>query len=285
MSRAAFAVLLVFALTLLCHVSAHPASPLAVAVVIEQFKNAKIVPDILPTFNPTGLCNLNYTGYINKTQVGDTLPKSLTATAPINVYIHGTAAAEATAGGPFNVTTIKYTVLIIDAGPPGSTNPQGYNLHWLANNWTYGENDDHTVTLNPPASSVVTYQAPAPASGSGPHRYITLVYPQPDNFKVPQTPAIGSGVALFNLTQYKADSGLTTAIVGTYFTVEEGTATVSVASTTAVVSTTLPQYTPSATSTAPATAHSSNDAKGGNSIRSELWMGAISMILGLILRD
>lgn len=61
----------------------------------------------------------------------------------------------------------------------------------------YGANNDHTVTLNPPGSSVVAYRGPAPPSGSGPHRYITLVYPQPENFKVPQIPAVGSGVTLF----------------------------------------------------------------------------------------
>ena len=52
----------------------------------------------------------------------------------------------------------------------------------------YGENSDHTVTLNPPnaSSSVVfAYAGPAPPSGSGPHRYVGLTYVQPDSFTAP----------------------------------------------------------------------------------------------------
>jgi hypothetical protein len=132
----------------------------------------------------------------------------------------------------------------------------------------YGENDDHTVTLNPPSGSVVAYAGPAPPSGTGPHRYISLVYAQPSDFKVPSTPAVGSGPVLFesvplpvhkisnwplltsvtsSLEKYKTESGLGKAIAGTYFTVEEGTATISIAATQPVDSTTLPQYTPTST--------------------------------------
>ena len=42
--------------------------------------------------------------------------------------IRGSAAAEATANGPFNVTTIKYTVIGIDAGVPGSNSTKGDQL-------------------------------------------------------------------------------------------------------------------------------------------------------------
>jgi len=270
--------LLVSSLALVGFVSAHPASPLAIAVVTEQFKNAKIVPDVLPGFAPIGLLTLNYTGLVNRTKVGDILSKSITSTAPLEAYIRGTEESEAAAGGPFNVTTIKYTLITFDAGPPGAKNDTGYNLHWLANDWTYGENSDHTVTLNPPSESVVAYAGPAPPSGSGPHRYITLVYPQPDTFTPPGTPAAGSGVALFNLTQYLADSGLTAAIAGTYFTVEEGTATVSVAATTAVDSTTLPQYTPSSTPV-----QSGNAAVTADNVGSALSVGVLGMLLGLCI--
>jgi len=266
-----FVVTFFAAFLLLNHrVQAHPASPLAVAVVTEQFKNAKIVPDILPAFNPIGLLTLNYT---SRTTVGAALTTANTSTAPQAVYIRGTAESEAASGGPFNVTTYSYTVLMFDAGVPGAPSSL-YSLHWLSNGWTYGQNDDHTVTLTPPSSSVVAYSGPNPDSGSGPHRYITLVYVQPSNFTPPDIPGYtGTGVPRFNLTTYRTNAGFGPAIVGTYFTIEQGTATVTYASTTEVDSMTLPQYTPTSTKTSPA------------SIRVVNWseLGAFGMLLGLLL--
>lgn len=61
----------------------------------------------------------------------------------------------------------------------------------------YGENEDHTVTLVGPQTPVIAYAGPGPAEGSGAHRYVTLVYAEPDNFTVPATPAAGSGVGPF----------------------------------------------------------------------------------------
>ena len=50
------------------------------------------------------------------------------------------------------------------------------------------------------------------------------------------------------MTQYTSAANLGEPLAGTYFTVQEGAANASVASTTAVDSTTLPQYTPTSAS-------------------------------------
>jgi hypothetical protein len=68
--------------------------------------------------------------------VGLPLSRDATATAPIHVYIRGTEDAEATAGGPFNVTNWLYTVILVDGRQPGYQNSSGYTLHWLSNNWS-----------------------------------------------------------------------------------------------------------------------------------------------------
>ncbi|QRV91596.1 phosphatidylethanolamine-binding protein (PEBP) family [Ceratobasidium sp. AG-Ba] len=246
-STTAVAFVLLGAVSRVC---AHAASPLAVAVAVEQFKNAKITPDVFSGFSPTGLLTLNYTETVGRPlTVGQEVSRSNVTDAPV-VLIRGTEEAEATAGGPFNVTNILYTVLCIDGNTVGSSNPGGYNLHYLENNLAYGENHDHTVTLNSTGTPIVAYAGPNPPSGSGPHRYIWLAYAQPSNFTAPSAPAPGSGVALFNLTQYTSAANLTEPIAGTYFTVQEGPANASVAATTAVDSTTLPQYTPTSSGAA-----------------------------------
>ncbi|KEP55015.1 putative phosphatidylethanolamine binding protein [Rhizoctonia solani 123E] len=256
-------------------VSAHAASPLAIAVALENFKNAKIVPDVFNTFNPSGLMTLNFTTGVGRPDIGQAVARTNVSDAPV-LMIRGSAEAEAQAGGPFNVTTARYTVLCVDGNTAGSSNPRGYNLHYLENNLAYGENHDHTVTLNSTGSPVVAYAAPNPPAGSGPHRYIWLTYAQPEGFSAPSTPAPGSGVALFNLTQYTSAANLGNPIVGTYFTVQEGAANASVASTTAVDSTTLPQY--SATATA---STNSTDGQGHSNaaVPSVTWIpGAVALI-------
>jgi len=256
--------------------SAHPASPLAIAVATEQFKNAKIVPDILPEFAPIGLVTFNYSTVTNRTTIGVALTKEQVLTAPQNVYIRGTEASEADVGGPFNLTTYNYTVLTFDAGVPGA-NSSLYRLHWLANGWTYGEFDDHTVTLVAPTNSVVVYAPPSPPAGSGPHRYITLVYAQPSNFTAPATPAYNAtGAPRFNLTTYRREAGFGPAIAGTYFTVEDGTATVTYASTVAVDSKTFPQYTP------PATATPTSGASESVNIINGVGLGFVGLVLSVL---
>ncbi|KAH7344416.1 phosphatidylethanolamine-binding protein [Rhizoctonia solani] len=249
------------------------ASPLAVAVALENFKNAKIVPDVFTTFNPSGLMTLNFTTGARRPDIGQAVARTNVSDAPV-LMIRGSEEAEAQAGGPFNVTTIRYTVLCIDGNTAGSTNPRGYNLHYLENNLAYGENHDHTVTLNSTGSPVVAYAAPNPPSGSGPHRYIWLTYAQPDGFSAPSTPASGSGVALFNLSQYTSTANLGDPIVGTYFTVQEGAANASVASTAAVDSTTLPQY------TATATAGTHDNGHSNAAIPSVAWIPGVVALMG-----
>ncbi|KDQ19837.1 hypothetical protein BOTBODRAFT_169886 [Botryobasidium botryosum FD-172 SS1] len=260
-------------------VRAHPASPLSVAVVKQQFINADIVPDVVPKFDPIGVAVLNYSTTLQRLSNGQDVTQGNVTQEPV-VYIHGTAAAEAVAGGPFNVTTIKYTVLAIDGNTAGSSNPNGYNLHYLRNDYVYGQNNDHTVTLNTTTAPVVPYQGPAPPSGSGPHRYIWLVYAQPANFVAPSTPVQGSGVALFNLTQYTAAANFGDPIVGTYFTVQVGPANASVAVTSAVDSTTLPQYTPTSTSSG---GHATMTGMSNAGLKSEVSTGAAAIVVFALL--
>ncbi|CAE6473681.1 unnamed protein product [Rhizoctonia solani] len=264
-------------------VSAHAASPLAIAVALENFKNAKIVPDVFNTFNPSGLMTLNFTTGVGRPRgeassssaIGEAVARTNVSDTPV-LMIRGSEEAEAQAGGPFNVTTTRYTVLCIDGNTAGSTNPRGYNLHYLENNLAYGENHDHTVTLNSTGSPVIAYAAPNPPSGSGPHRYIWLTYAQPEGFSAPSTPTPGSGVALFNLTQYTSAANLGDPIVGTYFTVQEGAANASVASTTAVDSTTLPQY----TATATATTGTHDNGHSNTAVPSIAWIPGAAALMG-----
>jgi hypothetical protein len=203
-------------------VFAAAADPLGLATVKAQFTNAKIVPDAIPTFNPSALLNVNYASSVGVISVGQVVPKDDTAERPL-------LTANGTLSG-------SYTVMIIDADYVGApTDTAGLNVHWLQNDLTASENG--TLTTASPAR--VAYAGPGPASGSGPHRYTVLLYSQGSSFAAPATPAAGSSVQRIHLADYVKAAGFSDPVAASYFTVEVGTSTVTVESTSAVNTATL----------------------------------------------
>lgn len=218
-AHALFAVALVGAAS----VYAADVDPLAVATVKQQFINAKIVPDVVPSFSPVGILGANFNGTSGSINVGEVIAQAGVQTKPV-----------VSVTGNFN-STPSYTVLMIDGNYVGSSNPNGLNLHWLENNVQIGTDGTTSNTT----AATIPYAGPAPPSGSGPHRYTILLYAQPASFKAPSSPAPNSGVHLINLATYVSAAGLTGPLAGIYYTVEVGTATVSVESTSAVNPSTL----------------------------------------------
>ncbi|KAL8276656.1 hypothetical protein RQP46_010924 [Phenoliferia psychrophenolica] len=264
-------------------VTAHPASPLSVALATEQFKNALLVPQIFPTFEPSGTVSVNFSTTVKIITNGQAIPIADAQVKP-TISIKGTAVAEATVGGPFNGTTLKYTVMIVDAGVAGNTNTSALVRHYLQNDLEYGTNSDHSVLLTNSTAPITEYAGPAPPSGSGPHRYVILAFQQPANFTPPAAlSAAGTGVGRFDPNAYISSTGLVL-LAAQYFTVEVGTATVSVAATTAVDSTTLPQYTPTSSpltatgSSGTAAPASTSKAAGGERTR----VGVLALVGGLV---
>jgi hypothetical protein len=199
-------------------VLAATADPLQVAVVKQQFINAHIVPDVIPSFNPVGLLKIAFPS--GEAPVGGIVTKDNSGPQPqLNTVFNA------------NDTAAKYTVMMVDGNYVGSTNPTGLNLHWLLNNAAIATNGTVDGSAGTPT---IPFAGPGPAAGSGPHRYTILVFQQPANFKIPDAPKANSGVHPINVAQYLTSAGLTTPLFGSYFTVEVGTATVTVGTTTAV---------------------------------------------------
>lgn len=244
-------------------VFATSADPLAVAIVKQQFINAHIVPDVVPSFNPIGTLNVNFNGSASIT-VGEPMSQTDVSKKPV-VAVAGT----------FN-STPSYTVLMIDGNYVGSSNPQGLNLHWLENNVQVGSDG---TTANTTAATI-PYAGPAPASGTGPHRYTILLYQQPSNFTAPASPVANSGVHMIELATYVQAAGLTGPLAGLYYTVEVGTATVSVASTTAVDTSTISAQTTVSntnTGTSTKTSTATSTAKSGAAVK----VGPAASLMGL----
>ncbi|KAG5649602.1 hypothetical protein H0H81_002889 [Sphagnurus paluster] len=198
---------------------------LQLAAIEAHFKQSLIVPQLLASFNPSALLTANYAG-LGVVTPGQLLTKEQSAPTP-EVTIT-----------PANSTVSldgNYTIVMVDADIVGSDLSNGENRHWLVN----GVQITGGKVSTDGATAITAYAGPGPATGSGPHRYVIILYSQPDSFKAPAGLSEPIGVTLFDLNAYQKDSGLGPLVAATYITVEDGTATVSIPVTSSVVSSTL----------------------------------------------
>ncbi|KAF8061456.1 phosphatidylethanolamine-binding protein [Lyophyllum atratum] len=208
---------------------------LQVAAMEAHFKQSQIVPSLLASFDPTALLTLNYAG-VGDVTPGQLLTKEQSAPTPVVTVT------------PVNSTvqlTGKYTIAMVDADVVGSDLSKGVNHHWLIN----GVDITDGKVTNASATAITAYAGPGPAAGSGPHRYVVIIYTQPESFKAPPALSQPVGVALFDLNAYAKDSGLGPIVAANYVTVEDGTATASIPATSSVISSTLVPSQPTTTGT------------------------------------
>ncbi|KAG1800782.1 phosphatidylethanolamine-binding protein [Suillus plorans] len=250
---------MVFSLLLLASPLVHAAqsdnTTLGIEIIRAHFQGAGLVPYLMANFTPTALLTATYTGGGIVTP-GQLLPKSRTQTAP-NLTIT-----------PVNMTTLlnkKYTLVMVDAWAPGNTDPRGQICHWVANGVTV---QDHSV-LTHAGVEVEQYRGPTPPSGSGPHRYVILLYAQqfptvspPQGFHI-----LHNNPGFCHLADYVKASNIGPLIAGTYFTVEEGVATFTPSPTSPVVTSTLlasGSSGPSASTTGSVAQHNGAFSSSGN---------------------
>ncbi|KZV70455.1 PEBP-like protein [Peniophora sp. CONT] len=194
---------------------------LDIALIEAHFSNSGIVPSLLATFDPSATINASFSG-VGITP-GQALSKDQVASAPTLAITP--ANSSVTFSG-------KYTVVMADADIVGTDESVGQTRHWLVNSATVSNGQ---VSTGDGATAITNYAGPGPAAGSGAHRYVILVLPQPDDFSPPSNlSTANTPLGVFQLTDYISSSKLGQPIAGTYFTVEEGTASVSASATSAV---------------------------------------------------
>jgi len=260
--------------------STDPASALSIETVQQQFVNALLTPSVVPTFVPVALLRLIFPGVGAVMATGQAIPVSIASSMP-GMTVYGTD-ADFGSGGPFSNNTL-YTIIMIDADVPGANNTKGVNTHYLQNDIAWGSMTSDLLTLNLNASTpVIAYHAPAPASGSGPHRYTILLYSQSATFKAPATPARGSPVTMIDFNTYIKDAGLTQPLAGNYFTVELGNATVPFSATSSVDTATLPGA-PAPTSVSSSPVSAKKNGATGKRESDFLMAGIFAVVVGLLI--
>jgi len=112
---------------------------------------------------------------------------------------------------------------MIDPDVPSRANPAAVNfLHWVKADLRIQSFTGTNITADN-TTAPVSYIPPGPPPGSGPHRYVFLLYDQPrrEGFALqglPQGPP--EDRMGFNVSAWREANGLTLAKAGTYFVAE-----------------------------------------------------------------
>jgi len=205
-----------------------------------NFANAKLVPDLLATFSPSAVLNVNFDG-VGLISAGQNLTMQQVASAPNLTVVPANSSVSLTG---------NFTLVMADADIVGTNESAGQTRHWLVNGVTLKNGTASLLNVSTADGVAVTdYAGPAPPAGSGPHRYVLLLLPQPSGFSPPSNLSKPNvGVSVFELTDYISTSHLDAPIAGMYFQVQQGTtdANITIPTTSAVVTSTLKTGTPAA---------------------------------------
>ncbi|GAA5832418.1 hypothetical protein JCM11251_006448 [Rhodosporidiobolus azoricus] len=192
----------------------------------------------------------------------------------------------------------RYTLMLSDASSLGDPDSRGNYRHFLANSLTGEAASGSNLTFQPVDGTVITsYAAPGPIEGTGPHRYSWLLFAQPEDFSAPSNlSSPGVSPSPWYTSEYVAETGIQL-IAASFFTVQNGEPTGSVASTEAVNTATLSvtsaasqssgassqSQSQSASSSAPAASASGNPDNGAGKTVASLAAGAVGLVAAAAL--
>ncbi|KAG8694884.1 hypothetical protein FRC08_008203 [Ceratobasidium sp. 394] len=186
----------------------------------QKFCSEGIVPDVLPSFNPKSFLYLTYTGNLSDGSSAKVVLPG-TSFARNDTLIPPELSATGLKSGP-------YVIAIVDPDAPSRANPTSAQIrHMLAANLTVSSARSKYISdsflLKNSTAAVNDYRPPTPPAGSGPHRYVALLYAQPPVFDISFLNL--SDIRLFNISSFAARTGLGQPLAGTFLTVEVKNAT------------------------------------------------------------
>jgi phosphatidylethanolamine-binding protein (PEBP) family uncharacterized protein len=212
---------------------------LQIAAIEAHFEGAEIVPSLLATFDPSAVMTVTFPG-VGAISPGQNLTQDQVASTPLITIVPANSSVSLQG---------NFTLVMADADIVGTNESDGQTRHWLVNGVTLTGSNSSLNASTDNGVAVTEYAGPAPASGSGVHRYVILLLPQPSTFSPPANLSSANvGVSVFELTDYISTSNLAAPVAGMYFDVEVGTATVTVSPTSPVISSTLKPVAPTGTS-------------------------------------
>ncbi|KAH0586633.1 hypothetical protein H2248_007851 [Termitomyces sp. 'cryptogamus'] len=185
----------------------------SLSAVKAAFDAASIPQDLFINFNPTALLEVTFpqpTGNSITLSAGVQLPRNATAGPPTFGAIGDIG------NGPFVIATV-------DPDAPTPQDPTEAQIrHFLGPNYftqSLQNGQDHVEALVNRTPALSEFKQPTPPAGSDAHRYIFLLFNQPDMFNAQRLVTATTPIDLFNISAFAAATGLGDPIAGTFMRV------------------------------------------------------------------
>ncbi|OLN97543.1 OV-16 antigen 1 [Colletotrichum chlorophyti] len=190
----------------------------------QAFRDAGIVPDVIGAFNPTVPFYAGYsTSGGNKTLMIPGVRLKMKETKyPFEFSVENL-------GNARNITrNSRFIIFMIGPDVPTRENPTDRNVrHFLAGNFTVEQTKSEVLSsaiqLKNASAAFNEYSAPEPKTGSGVHRYVYLLFVQPEKLNKMGFEMFGvdkMNRKNFNLSAFRRQAGLGRPIGGTFFTLD-----------------------------------------------------------------
>ncbi|KAI0775962.1 phosphatidylethanolamine-binding protein [Trametes elegans] len=195
-------------------VSAQNSTNVTVSEVVQAFDSAKVVPDVLPSFNPTGLLSVvfldNTTGTSVSVTPGLNLTREQNALLPL-VFLtsNDTSLAQET-----------FVLAMVDPDAPTPQNPSAAQIrHLLAPGLRTNGSLATGASLVNTTPAISNFLRPSPPAGSDPHRYTLLLFVQPANFTTVAPKFVNASTPInnFNISLFAQEVGLGSPVAGNFF--------------------------------------------------------------------
>lgn len=141
----------------------------------EGLSKNEIFPDVTDTFEPKGLLTISY-GESNDVALGNTLTPEETSELPKFQFTP-------TESGLIKENDL-FTLVLTDPDAPSRTDKKWSEYaHYIQTNIELPQSQDaefQSVEIEPKGDTVLSYVGPGPPKGTGKHRYVFLLYKQPN---------------------------------------------------------------------------------------------------------
>ncbi|KAF8475953.1 phosphatidylethanolamine-binding protein [Kalaharituber pfeilii] len=186
--------------------------------VIETLKKHEVIPDVIDDFPPTAMITVSYPSS-QEVSLGNTLAVKDAQGKPC-IQVTPEAGSMDT----------KYTIVMTDPDAPSRDDPKWSEFcHWISSDVklpsieTIATAESVEVALAKGGKEIVEYMGPAPPAGTGPHRYVFLLYKHGSRTSASLTgPADnrknwGTGKARHGARQWAKDNDLTLVAANFFF--------------------------------------------------------------------
>ncbi|KAJ7240357.1 phosphatidylethanolamine-binding protein [Mycena haematopus] len=176
------------------------------------FSKAKIVPGVIPVFEPSGLLDVVFTVPTTQQVVNATPGVALTTQQTVNEPQFFLTVSDTT-----TASNAEFVVALFD---PDAPTPQNTSLaqfrHFLGAGYQWNASTGALVNTT---AALTEFFPPGPPPGSDPHRYMVLVYVQFEDFasKAPLILNASTPRTNFNMTAFSDELGLGAPFAGTFF--------------------------------------------------------------------